>query len=55
MNITNSYHIALQGMDMGHKKIATSSVMLATYMDKAMLGLGPPIKYSKYPNGITIW
>jgi hypothetical protein len=24
MNITNSYHIALQGMDMGHKLIATS-------------------------------
>ena len=31
------------------------TVMLATYMDKAMLGLDPPIKYSKYPNGITIW
>ena len=27
------------------------TVMLATYMDKAMLVLDPPIKYSKYPNG----
>jgi len=27
------------------------TVMLATYMDKAMLVLDPPSKYSKYPNG----